>query len=191
MKLWEFLNQRRLELGLSGEDVASKLGCHKTTYHDLENGTAKKIAHKYIEPLCLALKIPPLMLLRWWLHEDKDVLELPCDDWAASLGTGNYLGEGRDFEYIESENLPENADFAVRIKGNGMSPNYNDGDIAFVRTNVMIAFGDVGIFSVNGESYLKQWGNGKLLSLNPIYKPVNVDEFDHFRYVGRIVGKKD
>ena len=192
MTLGAFLNKRRLELGLSGEFVANKLDVHKTTYFNWENGKYKKIAYKYIEPLCTVLKIPPLTLLRWDANEEKDVLDLPSYDWTAWAGSGyNQLIEGHGFEYIKFDNLPENADFAVRIKGGTMLPSYEAGDIAFVKTDVMIAFGDVGIFILNDESYLRQWGNGKLLSLNPIYKPVNVDEFDQFRYVGRVIGKAE
>ena len=193
MTLGQYLKKRRTDLGLTGEYVASKMGVNKSSYHAIENGEAKKFSHKLVEPLCQTLGISPLVIINWGdVDNDRDVLELPYYDYAASAGTGNYLlCEGYDFEFKEFTNVPHNAEFALRIKGDSMLPAYEDGDIVFVRTNVVVEFGQVGIFILNNESYLKQWGNGKLISLNPKYAPIAIGEYDEFRIVGRVVGKAE
>lgn len=56
-----------------------------------------------------------------------------------------------------NEKVPIEADFAVRIQGNSMYPHIKDGDTVFVKKNCKLHNGDVGIFSVNGEMYCKQY----------------------------------
>jgi phage repressor protein C with HTH and peptisase S24 domain len=70
-----------------------------------------------------------------------------------------------------------------------MSPNYNDDDIVFVRKVVLVESGQVGVFFLNGEGYMKQLQGNRLVSLNNEYGTVTIGEHDSFFTAGRVVGK--
>ena len=87
------------------------------------------------------------------------------------------------------EDAPKDADFALRVRGDSMSPNYNDDDIVFVKKCVLVESGQVGVFYLNGEGYMKQLQGNRLMSLNVEYGTVTVNEHDSFYVAGRVVGK--
>lgn len=88
--------------------------------------------------------------------------------------------DGDDFEMILVDNtVPEEADFAVGIQGDSMAPYIHDGDTVFVKRVTELSVGDVGIFSVDGAMYCKQYyvdenKNLTLVSANPEFKHTNV-----------------
>jgi repressor LexA len=107
----------------------------------------------------------------------------------ASAGTGEWLGEGSEYEYTYFDDTPSNADFAIRVRGDSMEPMYSDNDIVFVKANSMVEPGQIGIFCINGEGYLKQLQGNRLISLNPKYAPVQINDSDSFFCAGRVIGK--
>ena len=88
--------------------------------------------------------------------------------------------DGDDYEMIPvDENVPDDADFAVGIQGNSMHPYIRDGDTVYVKKDCELSVGDVGIFSVNGAMYCKQYyldseRNLTLVSANPELRNSNV-----------------
>ena len=65
-----------------------------------------------------------------------------------------------------------------------------DGDIVFVeRLEGSVNEGEVGIFFLNGDGYIKRLGRGELLSLNPRYAPIPLHDYDDLRCQGRVLGK--
>ena len=78
---------------------------------------------------------------------------------------------GEDFDYLTvSDQVPQGAEFAVRIQGDSMAPCIADGDTVYVNRDPLAA-GDVGIFCVDGEMFCKQYykdpaGTVYLFSLN-------------------------
>ena len=88
--------------------------------------------------------------------------------------------ESYDYEMISvSYDIPKDADYAVKIQGNSMLPYISDGDIVYIKKDAQLSIGDIGIFSVDGAMYCKQYsvdseGNLTLLSTNPEYKHTNV-----------------
>ncbi|MDR1329549.1 MAG: XRE family transcriptional regulator [Oscillospiraceae bacterium] len=115
--------------------------------------------------------------------------KLPMYNAAVSAGTGTWLDDGCEYEFVEFENAPSGADFALRVRGDSMEPMYSDGDIVFVKAGVIVESGQIGVFCLNDEGYLKMLQGNKLVSLNPKYKPITVGEFDNFLCAGRVVGK--
>ena len=91
---------------------------------------------------------------------------------------------------IPTEQVPENAHYCARVNGNSMEPAYKDGDIVFVeRLDELVREGEIGIFALNGEGYIKRLGDRELISLNPEYDPIPLHEFDDLRCQGRVLGK--
>lgn len=115
-----------------------------------------------------------------------------CYDLAVSAGTGEPLDNNGYTSKLEipTERVPDHAHFCVRVNGNSMEPAYKDGDIVFVqRLEDSVREGEIGIFSLNGEGYIKRLGHGRLISLNPDYAPIPFGEFDDLRCQGRVLGK--
>ena len=69
-----------------------------------------------------------------------------------------------------------------------MTPRFVDRQIVFVRRQHRLEVGEIGIFGLNGDSYVKKLGRGVLLSLNSHYKPIRIREFDSFHIFGKVVG---
>lgn len=75
--------------------------------------------------------------------------------------------------------VPMGAEYCVRISGNSMYPYINDGDIVYVERAETLRQGDVGIISVDGSLYCKQYickpdGTLILASANPELRHTNV-----------------
>ena len=106
----------------------------------------------------------------------------------ASAGTGQIVFDMPPTKRIEIPNIPEykKVDYAIGVNGNSMEPVYHDGDMLLVEMTEEIDPGDVGIFLVNGESYVKKLGNRELISLNP--KCDNVPLTEDSKCMGKVVG---
>lgn len=78
---------------------------------------------------------------------------------------------GEDFDTIPvTDDVPQAAEFAVRIQGDSMAPYIPDASVVYVNRDPL-ADGDVGIFCVDGEMFCKQYykdpaGTVYLFSLN-------------------------
>ena len=114
-------------------------------------------------------------------------------DLAVSAGTGEPLGDTYYTTRVElpTEKVPENAHCCLRVSGDSMEPAYKDGDIVFVQRleNGRLREGEVGIFSLNGEGYIKQLGQRQLLSFNPKYPPIPIGPYDRLECQGRVLSK--
>ena len=117
--------------------------------------------------------------------------QMPLYDLPASAGTGVFL-DSDSYTLIDvDETVPENANLAVRISGDSMTPLYTDGQIVYVRQQPDLKPGEIGIFVLNGEAYCKKLetdGGIKLISLNPNYKPIKVQYSYELRVIGKVVG---
>ena len=117
---------------------------------------------------------------------------LPLFDLPASAGKGSFL-DGESYEMIEvGTEVPENADFGIKISGDSMLPRFLDKQIVWVQKTNYLENGEFGIFFLDGNSYIKKFqdlpGNVALLSLNPAYAPIPVKEGSTFKIFGRVGG---
>ena len=112
-------------------------------------------------------------------------------DNAVSAGTGEYLTDGKP----ETVTLPVDfdADFVCPISGDSMEPEYHDGDYVFVKLSYDISDGDIGVFILDGDAYIKELRvdeEGAFLhSLNPQYRDKPITAESNFRIVGEVVGR--
>ena len=115
---------------------------------------------------------------------------------AVSAGPGNFLVDGpKETIDIDEKLIPDNTSFGVRICGNSMEPEFFSGEIAWVCKQNTLDNGEIGIFSLNGEAYIKKILSDKsgtyLISLNKDYSPIRVMENDRFYILGKVIGKAD
>lgn len=109
-------------------------------------------------------------------------------DIPVSAGLGNYIDDG-SYVMIEVDNtVPSMADYAVRVSGNSMIPRFVDQQVIFIHEQSTLEEGEIGIFSLNNEAYLKKLGKGYLISLNPEYNPIPIHDYNDFRVFGKVVG---
>jgi len=109
-------------------------------------------------------------------------------DLPVSAGHGVFL-DGSDYEeYETSEKIAEDADFAVRIQGDSMTPRFADGQVIFIEKTETLEPGEIGIFTLNGEALCKKLGRGELISLNSRYSPIDIGEYDSLFALGRVLG---
>ena len=108
-----------------------------------------------------------------------------------SAGTGEYLTDGVQ----EKITLPIefDADFVVPVCGDSMEPEYHDYDYVFVETTYDLSNGDIGVFILDGDAYIKELridDEGAFLhSLNPNYRDKPILTESDFRIVGKVVGR--
>ena len=110
---------------------------------------------------------------------------------SVAAGTPILAEENYD-AYID---CPCKADYALRISGDSMNPNYLDGDVVFIRTQDTIDYdGQVLVVLLDDSATLKhvyRQNNGLLLiSDNPSYQPMFMpfDEYNTVRVLGKPVG---
>jgi SOS-response transcriptional repressor LexA len=76
-----------------------------------------------------------------------------------------------------------------------MEPVFHNHDMVYVHRQESLEDGEIGIFSLNDNAYIKKLKNDAggtfLVSLNPKYPPIPVDpERDSFRIFGKICRTK-
>ena len=108
----------------------------------------------------------------------------------ASAGFGFDLEDRDEWDEIDIPDTPEahEADFAVTIYGNSMEPIYHDSDIVLVKIQDRVNIGETGIFVVNGQGYIKQYGGDRLISVNSDYKDIVFTEGDFIKCAGKVIG---
>lgn len=109
-----------------------------------------------------------------------------------SAGTGEFALDDSPKEQIKviDNAYTRKANFIVRVKGDSMIPRYFDGDKLLIQSAGIPNFGEIGIWYVNGQTYVKQAGNGELLSLNSNYAPIPLNGKE-YQCEGKVIGVLD
>lgn len=164
----------------------------KKTQAKQKKAKKKEIEEEYKEPAQRSLP-DGVVLLSDYREEDKcddNMVSMPIYDLGASAGTGVLL----DSNYYEVAAMPDTpmtrkANFAIWVNGHSMEPKFNDGDLVLVRTQPTVDVGEIGIFIVNGNGFIKKQGEDRLISLNPDYDDVEISEWDEVYCKGKVLGK--
>lgn len=106
----------------------------------------------------------------------------------ASAGAGDYLFDDIPFEKIEVD-ADCTADFAIGIDGDSMEPTFSHNDVVLVKKQDTINVGEIGIFIVDGECFIKELGEDRLISHNKKYPDKMFSECMDIRVVGKVVRK--
>lgn len=189
LSVGERIRRRRVEIGLSVDEVASRLGKNRATIYRYESDEIENMPLTILEPLAKVLGVSPAYLMGW----DKDV--------ALNFKTVPLLGEIAAGEpifafetkgsYIEV-NGDAPIDFCLRVKGDSMvDARIHDGDLVFVRKQSIVDNGEIAVVLIDGEATLKRfYRNGEGVILKPEnarYQPQYYTSKD-FRDI-RILGK--
>lgn len=132
--------------------------------------------------------------------------EMDISQWSASAGTGDWLGED-SFEKMRfpAAEVPESADFGVRVNGDSMEPVYHDQQIVWIQRCDRLSPGEVGLFIYDGDGYIKVYDEQEtdeddfagfeyvppvqpvLMSYNEDYDPIHISPHLDFRVAGRVI----
>lgn len=120
-------------------------------------------------------------------EDEEEYFEIPLAELPASAGTGIYLDsdQGETIKVAANEKTRQ-TDFAVKVSGDSMEPRYYSGDIVLVR-NEPVKIGEIGIFVYEGEGYIKELGDGCLISLNPSYPNIQIENPESLFCQGRVI----
>ena len=117
------------------------------------------------------------------------LLKLDFYNYPASAGTGSFL-ENTTPEAIWVKECveAENADYVIPITGDSMEPTFHGGDKVFVEKCDSVEIGEIGIFVINGEAFIKELGESGLISHNSAYKLIKFGTMDSVYCCGRVLG---
>lgn len=88
------------------------------------------------------------------VEKEPRIIPLYCSPAAAGYAAPVF---GEDFESIPvTDDVPQAAEFAVRVQGDSMEPYIKDNSVVYVNRDPLAA-GDVGIFWVDGDTFCKQY----------------------------------
>ena len=157
------------------------------TKRPLLNAEGRRKVKEYREDLIASGKyreVPPVLEIRY--------LDMPVSDLPVSAGTGAFLDEG-NFEMVSfpESSIPDGAEFGVRVSGDSMEPVYVNKQIVWVHQQDQLENGDIGIFYLNGDAYIKKYQKNKdnvqLISLNKKYAPIQIKPEMELRTFGKVV----
>lgn len=104
-----------------------------------------------------------------------------------SAGTGLFVFDDIPTQIIKVSEEYKNADFVIGVSGNSMEPTYCDGDKVAVKKMNNINVGDIGVFMINGNGYIKELGEGVLISHNKKFRNIQIDE--SMICIGKVLGR--
>lgn len=112
--------------------------------------------------------------------------------WEGGVSAGNGIYQLDDASCIMmtlwDTEITKQADFIIKVNGNSMEPDYHDGDKVLINRDIIVKKGEVGIFVKNGEAFIKELGDGELISRNPDFPNISVQDFDNVVCLGKVIG---
>lgn len=204
MTTGERIRQRRKELQISADDLASKIGIDRSTVYRYENGDIEKLPMSVLESLSGVLHTTVQYLMGWEDDTQSNVSGIsnifPISRQRIPLlgsiacGEPIYAAEDRE-SYIEcGTNIK--ADFCLRAEGDSMiGARIQDGDIVFIRSQPIVDNGEIAAVMIDDSATLKRvYYDRKAQKLvlsaeNPKYAPLVYigEELEQVRILGKAI----
>lgn len=123
-------------------------------------------------------------------EEEETIIVLPLPLQGASAGTGQFADDeaAEDISVVYNSHTSK-ADYILRVSGDSMEPKFYDGDLVLVREQPAVELGEIGIFVIDGDQYIKEYRGDCLHSLNPEWEDVDCTEDTFCR--GKVIGVLD
>ncbi len=84
--------------------------------------------------------------------------KMPVFDMGASAGPGEFVDDGHyELKQFPANQIPDEADFSVRVAGTSMEPVFSDGQYVWVQKCDSLRDGEIGIFCWNDSAYIKMY----------------------------------
>ena len=215
MTIGERIKRRRLELGLSADDLAAKIGKNRATIYRYENSDIEKLPTTILEELSKVLLVTPAYLMGWEESsknnkpslnfselEKYGIMPLPKTKKIPLIGTiacGEPILAEENIEGYCSCPESIDADFCLRAKGDSMiNARIFDGDILFVCKQDMVEDGEIAVVLIEDEATVKRVYYDRedntltLVPENPKYKVMRFhgECLDQIRILGKVLAGK-
>ena len=119
-------------------------------------------------------------------------LHRPYSAVAAAEGSGAFLlDDGYDEITVELNRYTQQADVILKVVGRSMEPAISNGDCVLVRRQPSVNIGEIGVFIIDGQGYLKESAPDKLLSLNPEVDDVTFGDQQIVECYGKFISVLD
>ncbi len=219
MTVGERIKQRRLELNMSVDEVAAKLGKNRATVYRYESNDIENLPTSVLVPLAKVLETTPAELMGWQGKVKQFVISKEVtkgvrktiDNAMSEAGLAyskvipvySRVAAGIPLEasgeIVDAEEIPialakTGEFFGLKVQGNSMEPKISSGDTVIVRKQESAESGELVVVMVNGHDAtlkkLKKLQNGiMLISSNPAYDPIIYTAEDVKTLPVQIVGK--
>ena len=155
--------QRRLELGLSQEELAQRMGYRsKSSITKLEKGV-NDIPQSKVEEFAAALETTPA-----WLMGLENTVFVPPPGFeplpemvrvplVGSIACGSPITAEQNIECYIGVPAAWHADFALTCHGSSMAPTICDGDIVCIRCQPEVEQGEIAAVRIGDEATLKHF----------------------------------
>ena len=155
--------QRRLELGLSQEELAQRMGYRsKSSITKLEKGV-NDIPQSKVEEFAAALETTPA-----WLMGLENAVSAPPPGFeplpemvrvplVGSIACGTPITAEQNIECYIGVPAAWHADFALTCHGSSMAPTICDGDIVCIRRQPEVEQGEIAAVRIGDEATLKHF----------------------------------
>lgn len=195
MDLGDKLRARRLELGLTLEEVGNFIGVSKSTVKKWETGFIENMKRDKIALLAKVLRVSPL-----WVMGIEDTLSIDTHKTKrvpmlgeVAAGVPIMVCEESSPYYIAVEDT-RHVDFCLRVQGDSMiDARIKNGDIVFIRKQPTVENGEIAAVMIDDEVTLKRFykNNGGVILKpeNAKYQPIyySEDSFNDIRILGKAI----
>ncbi|MBR7174450.1 MAG: LexA family transcriptional regulator [Clostridia bacterium] len=109
---------------------------------------------------------------------------------AAAAGIGALMPDYAESKTIfaPKAKIPGGADCVIHVNGTSMEPTFPNGSYVYVNSEQEVSPGQIGIFIVNSEAFIKEYQPEGLVSHNKRYKTIRIGEETEVRCCGRVTG---
>lgn len=123
--------------------------------------------------------------------EAEKVIRFRVPEYSIPMSAGTGLESIQEFPQDRELCIapPRGTSYIAHVSGDSMEPTYHDGDIVFVHACEEIPIGRIGVFLMDGKQWIKECGDGVLLSHNSEYDPIPMRE--DIRCQGLVLGMCD
>lgn len=212
MTTGERIRKRRKELGITADDLGSKVGIDRSTVYRYEKGDIEKVPISTLEPFADALNTTVAYLMGWSTdsayYDDNHMISNNAEEYGllpickkafpvlGEIACGKPIYVNEDHESYIMAGTDIRADFCLVAKGDSMiNARIYDGDIVFIRKQPIVENGEIAAVVVGDEATLKRVffypEKSKLVlnAENSKYEPLVYigDELNQIRIIGKAV----
>ena len=192
MDIGKIINKRRLELGLTLEEVGNFVGVSKSTVKKWEDGFISNMKRDKIAKLAKILKMNPVTFITGEEDIQSNVLPLPqqnvymrpvYNSVAAGFGA---IAQDTIVEYMPTYincSAEQELYFWVNVTGDSMSPLIDDGSKILIKKQTSVDSGQIAVVLIDGDDAVVKkvkYGDDwiELQSINPYYPPRRFENAD-------------
>lgn len=184
----DILKGRRLELELTLEDVAKRVGVSPATISRWESGDIANMRRDRIAALAKALQISPAVIMGWDVDTPippgahrPQFKKVPMLGYAAAGQPLENLNQDTPYYDVDDK---YDVDFCITVRGDSMiNAGINDGDIVFIKSMPGVPNGKIACVEIDNEKvclkrFYKSADGIMLVSENPKYPPIQLNRFN-------------